>query len=396
MSGPLALSLEPRYDAHLLGVVGELVLDPMHFEMRGFLFDFLWYRSWFRNPDDSGIDHIANYGVLIPPRFDLFEAAWERWYAFDAGQLATKEREERFARAAPPLARAVSILRAQQRDDDPDRLSDASYRIILRDAEKDIRAYFSVGGHSRRKFQIEASPRFNLLSDEEFGFTQFGKRLRSIISPNGERVSAADAYDRGWDLRVSESSGLLGLALLDCEREYYLLVAKIIEPLLPLIERLLSGTIANKHRADLLRMRTWWRPFTIISCLMGPLDDTVRRMWDELASFILESMTQERREACYGLVQVRDLHETLFSQSKYGRKLRSMITIPNDVAKEFSKYSITDEYSSSDFHTGATPRQLVSVLQMLHESEFGYPSADTREELYWWFRDVARALDATS
>lgn len=395
MSGPLALALEPRYDAHLLGVVGELVLDPMHFLMRGFLFDFLWHRSWFRNQDASAIEHILHYGVVSPPRFDLFEAAWNRWYASDVNQLAAKEREENFAQVVPPLARAVSILRAQQRDDDPGTY-DPSYRIILRDAEKDIRSYFFAGGHDRIKFSVNTSPRFNLLSDEEFGKTRFAKRLKAIISPDGDRVPPSDAYRNGWDLRVRESSGLLALALFDYEREYYLLTAAIMKPLLPAIHRLLQGRKRPNDYQILLGLKRWWRPFSVIACLMGPLDDTLRRMWDELARLILASWDNDRRAATHGLVQVRDLHEALFSETDCGRKLRAMITLPNEVATDLSKYSIKNTYDPSDYHTAATPRQLASVLDMLHRSEFGYQPSDTREELYWWLRDVAVALDAVN
>lgn len=401
MSGPLALAIEPRYDAHLLGVVGELVLDPMHFEMRGFLYDFLWHRSWFSNQDQSGIKHIRHYGYVNPTRHDMFDAAWQRWYAFNASELATKEREEHFANVAPCLSRAVSLLRAQQRRDDSTTY-ERSYRILLHVANKDIRAYFDDDGdnseplYRRLKYPVEVSPRFELLSNHRFGTTEFGKRLRELIAPSGNRVLPAEAYRNGWaNLKIPEASGLLALAVLDYEREYYLLVARILKPIAPSLERLKRGEQTRSDIDELRRLKTWWKPLWVISCLVGPLDRDLASLSKELAYVLEGRFDVILRDEAFPSVhcKVSDLHNTLFSDSSIGDHLRKMITLPKDAAKMLSKYSVTSDYTPSDYDSLTTPEGLATVLDMLHQPEFEYPTETIRTELFWWFGDVEKLLD---
>ncbi len=406
MSGPLALALEPRYDAHLLGVVGELVLhlDPTHLDIRGHLYDFLWYRPWFRNQDHSGIEHICRFGYVNPLRHALFDEAWQRWYAFDVSELATKEREEHFAQIAPALSDAVSLLRARQRKDDAT-THERSYELLLHEANKDIRAYFDEGGntpeplHPRRKFPVEVSPRFELLSNSRFGTTAFGKQLRAFIAPRDIRMSPSDAYRNGWDPRLPEySSGLLALAVLDYEREYYLLVARIIRSIFPRLERLKRGEQTRSDVDALRPLKTWWKSLWMISCLVGPLDRGLASLSKELSNLLEGKLgvasTVGARPVTYS--KVTDLHNALFSDSPIGDRLRKMITLPDDAAEALCAYPITSDYTPSDYDSLTTPERLATVLDMLHQPEFGYPTEIIRTELFWWFRDVAKLLDAVS
>lgn len=404
MSGPLALALEPRYDAHVIGAVGELVLEPMHFLWRGALYDFLRYRSEFRERSEFGLKCIKVAGSLSSPLQDLFESAWQRWYAFDASELGAKEHEMHFADAAPALARAVSLLRAQQRDSDSES-HERSYRLLLHDVNKDIREYFEIGGYkgqpiyARRKHVVEAEPRFNLLSNDNFGQTDFGHRLQRVIAPGGKRTPPADAYRHGWhNVNVPWSSGLLALAVLDYERELYLLVARIAKEILPALERFSDGKRLSGDVETLRRYKLFWKSLWAIACLVGPLDEGLAFLSKELA-FILEAnfkptLTDEVWPSIRW--QVSDLHAALFDESRIGAHLRSIITLPADAARELSAYSVSSTYNPSHYETSTTPEALATVLDMLHRDEFGYPTGTTRIELFWWFRDVAALFDAVN
>lgn len=387
MSGPLALALEPRYDAHLLGVVGELVLDPSHFIWRGTLQDFLWHRGEFRESSDYGHRCIKAYGTLNPVIQDLFASAWRRWYAFDASEQAQKEHESNFAEKAPAIAKAVSLLRAQQRDQDFDPYN-PSYRIPLRDIDKDIREYFEIGGYenkplyARPKYFVETSPRFDILSD--VGMSAYGRTLSALITPNGRRPSARDAYSNGWDVRAQASSGLLALAVLDFEREFYLLFARIGKPLFQIL-----ANDAKRSREDideLLKWKTWWRSLWAIACLIGPLGVPLANIHEEIV---------ERLHLPY-LAKVSDLHKVLLDDSSVGSEFRQMLELPLDIANELSACSVRDKYDPSDYPGSTIPGQLNSVLLMLHSSTSGYPPDDVRSELFWWFGDVAAILDSVN
>lgn len=401
MSSPLALALEPRYDAHLLGVVGEVVLEPMHFLWRGDLQDFLWHRAELRDPSEHAFKCIKAYAFFNSEMRSLFELAWQRWYATNASELATKERESRFADKAPALARAVSLLRAHQRSEDSGSFGD-SYGLLLHDLNKDIREYFEIGGYegrplyARPKYAIEQQPRFSLLSNDQFGQTEFGRRLQALISPGDKPVSPSEAYRSGWDLRVPESSGLLALALFDYEREFYLLVAQIAKDIFPALEREKAGEQWTGDVERLRRYKTWWKSLWAIACLMGPLDEGLVFISKELAYVLEGNFKPVLADNRWPDVRWRisDLHAALFEESKIAAHLRSMITLPTSVAIELSAYTVSSAYNPADYETSTTPKALVTVLGMLHNDQFGYPTGTTRIELFWWFRDVAQQLDA--
>jgi len=411
MSGPLALALEPRYDAHLLGAVGELVLEQDHFLWRGALYDFLSNRWAFRDPRGFGVNAINTAGALAPPLLELFDVAWERWYAFDASELEAKEREEHFSLKAPSLARAITILRAQQRDRDADS-REKSYRLLINDLNKDIREYFEVGGYlgkpayAREKHLVASQPRFDLLANEKYAQSAFWKQLRRSISPGGKRPKASTAYRNGWHTGVKGASGLLALALLDYEREFYLLIARIIapatsnkehSPLLPIIERYANEKQTTADVELLLHYKTWWKAAWAIACLIGPLDEPLSFLSADIGDLVARYVAENRgHTTAPWLLEVSDYHEALFSESDVGRELRNLIEIPDSAASDLSEYSISSIYTPSDYESTTTPTALATVLDMLHRTEFGYPTGTTRTELFWWFRDVEAVLDTVN
>ena len=385
MSGPLALALEPRYDAHLLGTVGELVLDPEHFMMRAKLQDFLLHRAEFREPTDRALNLIKACAWRADEQA-LFEAAWQRWYAFDASELATKEQESQFAGKAPALAQAVSLLRAQQRDDDSE-ARERAYSLQLHILNKYINEYFEIGGfeqkplYPRPRYPVEREPRFNLLST--YGQSAFGQQLRRWIAPGKRRPSAREAYRNGWNV-VEGSSGLLALALLDYEREYYILLARIVQPLHLILSKDEERTQADEE--TLRGFKSWWQSLWAITCLIGPLGDPLGNLYEDLA----DKLTLP------ALASVSDLQEKLFAESPAGGEFRKIIAIPAHVAKELSWIYVRVTYDASNYPSSTTPKELNALLAMLHGSDSYYPPDQIRTELFWWFAKVAARLDAVN
>jgi hypothetical protein len=124
------------------------------------------------------------------------------------------------------------------------------------------------------------------------------------------------------------------------------------------------------------------------------LDEPLSFLSEEVDTLVVEHVKKSGNDTMKPmLLEVPDLHNAFFSDGDVGDQLRKMVSIPDDMAKELSRYAIGSTYDPSDYDSSTTHSALATVLDMLHSNEFGYPPGHVRTELFWWFRDVAHRLD---
>ena len=160
MSGALALALEQRYFAHLLGVTGEALNHP---DKEEWWFHFgemisTWGDLWYLRDRDSFRNLIA-----VPDQLrTVYETAWDSWYAKTASELPYKENEDRFRDTAPDMFRAIRFLRERQRNSDP-QLRACGYFHEIRQLHVAIKAFFagkeSPTGEDTRRPRYESPMR---------------------------------------------------------------------------------------------------------------------------------------------------------------------------------------------------------------------------------------------
>ncbi|MDH2909531.1 MAG: hypothetical protein PXZ07_05370 [Candidatus Eremiobacteraeota bacterium] len=380
MSGALALALEPRYHAHLLGVVGEALLDPKHLMHLFNIEDLVNERH---NMLTVLQESSMNRAVLSldTELHSIFQAAWLRWYAFTREELSFKERETRFERVAPPIARVVTLLRKRQRADGPPILNACSYHLAVRSLDKEIKSLFSRDGGTYQRDVRDNSkrtPRFNVL---EYGRKScYLKKMLKIIAPGGKRPSPAAAYKRGWeayDEGLPGASGLLALALFDYEVEYYTLLARLLEEFHRSQHRGSGRTPSDN--ATLLNYKRWWKALWSISCMVGPFARSLEELNEPLFELVPKRLW----------VNTAQLHVALLSDDSVGNRIRQEMTIPEDIANQLQGVTASDY----EYDTDKTPRPLAAVLDMLHGSIARYSPDDIRAEFFWWLRGSASELD---
>ena len=387
MSGPLALALEPRYDAHFLGAVGEMLLDPAHHPWYLYIEDLVVKREHLFFRLTRGLTASDREYLEYPTEFlEIFERAWQQWYAFSSAELPTKENEARFSDIAPPIARAISFLRDHQRRDDPDRRS-CSYFLQMASFEKEI-ALFFYDGDRQLSPELEAStrsPRFSIHDREDN--SNYRKKLLKALSNSSQRPEPGKVYAAGWDASnrgISAASGLLGLALFDYEREYYLYLARIVEDLHRIIDK--TSRLTRTEITILRAYKSFWRSLWAISCVVGPLS----RPLDELNEALALKIAKHRNVGRWA-VRVNDLHDALFLDSRLGTEIRREMTLPDTFALEMQSLRTK---TGLDYNPEKTPKELAALLDMLQGAITSYQPDNIRAEFFWWLRSSSAIIDS--